>query len=91
MRKILKKGLGVLLIILGLLALLTPFSPGSWLALIGLEILGVRVLLERKFSSLLSQKHRKALLRWRQKVKRIWPFARPKSGRSNSDTGKKPD
>jgi len=31
------------LIILGVAAALTPFSPGSWLALIGLEILGLRI------------------------------------------------
>jgi len=48
----------VTLIILGLLAALTPFSPGSWLALIGLEILGLRILLQRKFLSLLPPKYR---------------------------------
>ncbi len=37
--------LGVILIILGLMALFTPLTPGSWLALVGLEILGLRVLL----------------------------------------------
>jgi len=46
------------LIILGVAAALTPFSPGSWLALIGLEILGLRILLQRKFLSLLPNKYR---------------------------------
>jgi len=46
------------LIILGVLAALTPFSPGSWLALIGLEILGLRILLQRKFLSLLPKRYR---------------------------------
>ncbi len=45
--------------ILGILALLTPFTPGSWLALIGLEILGIRLVLQRKFLSLLPQRYRR--------------------------------
>jgi len=57
-RRILRIALGVLLIILGILAALTPFSPGSWLALIGLEILGLRILLQRKLLFLLPQKYR---------------------------------
>jgi sulfite exporter TauE/SafE len=57
-RKVLRIALGILLIILGILAALTPFSPGSWLALIGLEILGLRILLQRKLLSLLPQKYR---------------------------------
>jgi hypothetical protein len=38
-----RKLVGVLFIIIGLAALLTPFTPGSWLALIGLELLGIRL------------------------------------------------
>jgi hypothetical protein len=44
-RKILRIVTGVLLLLLGLAALFTPFTPGSWLALVGLEFLGLRVLL----------------------------------------------
>ena len=40
---ILKKILGILLILVGFFALVTPFTPGSWLAFVGLELLGVRV------------------------------------------------
>ena len=40
-----KKTIGVVLVIIGLAALLTPLTPGSWLALIGLELLGWRILL----------------------------------------------
>ena len=40
-----KKTVGVILIIIGLVALITPLTPGSWLALIGLELLGWRILL----------------------------------------------
>ncbi len=58
MRKTLRIILGVILIILGVLAAVTPLSPGSWLALIGLELLGLRILVERKFLSLLPQKYR---------------------------------
>lgn len=40
-----RKTVGVILIIIGLAALVTPLTPGSWLALIGLELLGWRILL----------------------------------------------
>ncbi|HEY4522177.1 MAG TPA: hypothetical protein VJH91_00880 [Candidatus Paceibacterota bacterium] len=39
-----KKVLGATLILIGILALVTPFTPGSWLAFVGLELLGVRLL-----------------------------------------------
>jgi len=51
--------LGVVLIVVGVLALLTPFTPGSWLALIGLEILGVRLFLQRKLLSAIPEKYRR--------------------------------
>ncbi len=43
-----KKAVGVILILIGLAALFTPLTPGSWLAIIGLELLGVRILLSDK-------------------------------------------
>ncbi len=43
---VLKKTLGVVLLILGLLALVTPLTPGAWLGIIGLELLGWRVILQ---------------------------------------------
>lgn len=46
MKQITKKVVGVILIILGLAALLTPLTPGSWLIPIGLELLGLRILLQ---------------------------------------------
>lgn len=58
MKTIVKKVVGIILIIAGLVALLTPLTPGSWLALIGLELLGVRLLIERK---LLNEKQRAAV------------------------------
>ncbi len=39
-----KKIVGVILILVGFAALITPLTPGSWLAIIGLELLGIRIL-----------------------------------------------
>ena len=38
-----KKILGIALIIIGIVSLVTPFTPGSWLIFVGLSILGVNV------------------------------------------------
>ncbi len=71
MRRALKIVLGVVLVLVGVLALLTPLTPGSWLALIGLEILGLRLLVERKIISFLPQKYRrKARELFKRKVKK---------------------
>ena len=48
-KAILKKALGIFLILLGLLALITPLTPGAWLAFIGLELLGFRLAFYQKF------------------------------------------
>ena len=48
------------MIVLGFLALITPFSPGSWLLLIGLEILGLRILLEDRLLPFLKGRYKKA-------------------------------
>lgn len=57
--KIWKKILGAVLVFFGLLALVTPLTPGSWLAVIGLELLGVRILffdnVKKFFRNLLSR------------------------------------
>ncbi len=45
---ILRKILGVICILLGLFALVTPFTPGSWLVLVGLELLGLGFLIPKK-------------------------------------------
>lgn len=34
---------GVILILIGLLALVTPLTPGAWLAFVGLELIGIRL------------------------------------------------
>ncbi len=43
---VLKKVLGILLVILGILSILTPLTPGAWLGIVGLELLGWRVVLQ---------------------------------------------
>ena len=48
-RSKLKKVIGVILILAGLAAFFTPLTPGSWIAIIGLELLGVRILFFDKF------------------------------------------
>ena len=54
-----KKVVGVILIIVGVLAFLTPLTPGSWLALIGFELLGVRLVLPERLNVLLKRIRRK--------------------------------
>ncbi|MFH1370923.1 MAG: hypothetical protein ABII09_06520 [Planctomycetota bacterium] len=66
MKVITKKIIGVILIIVGLLALFTPFTPGSWLALIGLELVGIRKFIFRK---LLNDRQRAAAEKFMQKLK----------------------
>lgn len=48
MKRITKKVVGVILILIGFLSLITPATPGSWLILVGLEFLGLRLLLSDK-------------------------------------------
>jgi len=48
MKQMVKKTVGIVFVVLGFLALITPLSPGSWLIPIGLELLGLRFLLENR-------------------------------------------
>ena len=48
MKRSLKIIVGVVCIVLGFAALVTPLTPGSWLILVGLELLGLRILLENR-------------------------------------------
>lgn len=43
-----KKILGAVLLTLGVLALVTPLTPGSWLIFVGLELLGLGFLIPKK-------------------------------------------
>lgn len=66
MKVIIKKTIGVILIIVGLAALFTPFTAGSWVALIGLELVGIRKFIFRK---LLNDRQRAAAEKFMQKLK----------------------
>ncbi len=46
-----KKIAGIFLIFVGFVALLTPFTPGSWLIFVGFELLGIRFLLWDKIKT----------------------------------------
>jgi len=52
MLRILKITLGVLLVIIGFVALVTPLTPGSWLGLIGLEMLGLGFIIPKRIRNL---------------------------------------
>lgn len=49
MKQRFKKIVGILFIGLGLIALFTPLTPGSWLIFVGLELMGLRLLFQKKF------------------------------------------
>ncbi|MDD5068759.1 MAG: PGPGW domain-containing protein [Candidatus Pacebacteria bacterium] len=51
-----KKTIGIILIIVGLLALFTPLTPGSWLIPIGLELIGIDLLFYKKIKEWLKKK-----------------------------------
>lgn len=44
----LKRGLGIFLIVFGILGLILPILPGVWVIPIGLEFLGWRLVIDRK-------------------------------------------
>lgn len=46
-----RKVIGVILIIIGLLSIITPFTPVGFLLVLGLEILGIRVLVWDKLKA----------------------------------------
>ncbi len=76
MKKIVKIPIGIICIILGFLALITPATPGSWLIPIGLEILGLGFLLESRLSRFLKGKNKE---RFENFIKK---FRKKKSGGS---------
>jgi hypothetical protein len=75
-KSIIKKVIGVILIIYGIFALLTPLTPCSWLALIGMELLGIRQFVFRKC---LNDKQRAAAEEFMEKIKS--KFKKEKSDR----------
>ncbi len=51
-----KKIIGFIFVCVGVLALITPFTPGSWLIFVGLECIGIRFIFIEKIKVLLRQK-----------------------------------
>lgn len=47
-KKKLKKALGIFLIVLGILGMILPILPGVWFIPLGLELLGWRLVINRK-------------------------------------------
>ncbi len=87
MKKVFRKTLGIILIVLGFLALITPFSPGSWLMLIGLEILGFGFLFEGKLSCFFRGKFKpfdKVMTRFERKFRRSSAEAKQKNNEQSS-------
>ncbi len=48
MKSFLKRTLGVLCLVYGIFALVTPFTPGALLIFVGLELLGLTFLLPKR-------------------------------------------
>ena len=71
MKRVIRIALGILLIVIGLVALATPLTPGSWLVPIGLELLGLRLLIQRRLLSLLPAKARGKVEAWLNRLTRI--------------------
>jgi hypothetical protein len=78
-KSILKKTIGVILIIVGLAALVTPFTPGSWLALIGLELVGFGFLLENRFGRAIKNRFKSKFENLRRNVRQILHRKQPPS------------
>lgn len=58
---------GFLLIVLGLMALVTPLTPGSWLVVVGLELMGFRL----TYGPMLRKMYQKAKLWWSGRQTRV--------------------
>jgi len=87
MKTVTRKVVGVILVILGVAALLTPLSPGSWLILIGLEFLGLRILLENKLWQWTDKRPNSKVSRAVRRVLCLKP--RDASGRLKCEQGRK--
>ncbi len=52
MLRILRITVGIILVVVGIFALVTPLTPGAWVGLIGLELLGFGFLIPKKLRAL---------------------------------------
>ena len=55
-KPILKRIIGIILVIIGLASILTPFTPVGFLLIVGLEMLGLRFLVWDKLREWLKRK-----------------------------------
>lgn len=53
---IIRKPLGVFLVVIGLLLHLIPLFPASWIIVLGLELIGVRILFQDKIKNWLENR-----------------------------------
>jgi len=60
--RILRLIAGVILVLIGLFALVTPLTPGAWLGLIGLELLGFGFLIPKKIRRMWKKEQASPLL-----------------------------
>ncbi len=81
-KKLIKQIIGIILIIVGLAALFTPLTPGSWLVLIGMELLGIRLFI---FKKVLSEKQQIAAEKVFDKIKSKFKHFRKKEKRKTPD------
>lgn len=68
MIRILRITIGVVCIVIGLLALVTPLTPGAWLALVGVELLGLSYLLPKR----IREPWHKMRDEWKEKIRAWW-------------------
>ncbi|MCU0918214.1 MAG: hypothetical protein MUC88_27165 [Planctomycetes bacterium] len=73
-KKVVRIVVGVLLMVLGVVALFTPLTPGSWLIPVGLEVLGLRVLLRSRLRAWANAKPQSRFRRMSCRVLRIDGF-----------------
>ncbi|MEN6338471.1 MAG: hypothetical protein ABFE01_29800 [Phycisphaerales bacterium] len=87
MKSVTRKTVGVILVILGFAALVTPLSPGSWLILVGLEFLGLRILLENKLWQWIEKRPNSRISRVVRRFLCLRP--RDESGKLKCEQGRK--
>lgn len=54
-----KKPIGVFLVILGLILHLIPLFPAAWIIVLGLELIGIRILVQDKIKDFLKSRKTK--------------------------------
>lgn len=55
----LRKPVGIFLVVLGLILHLIPLVPASWIIVLGLELIGIRILIQDKIKKFLENRKNK--------------------------------